>query len=109
MKQYRAVTPSAPSKGLKNHEGQPVVPFKGKTCGVSFENGEAQFNDLTTGLKRVGLTAEQAATSMVQDFGYEVFIVGDSGQETPFIPHQKKTTPTVAGASRSKASPAAGG
>lgn len=99
---YKAITPTAPKEqggpGKTDKDGNPIAAFKGITAGVRFEEGIAVFNDAHPKLKRLGLTAAQAATIMVNDFGYQVCVVKDDGSLEPWTPpvQRKKKKPASA-------------
>lgn len=64
MKRYRAVAPSAN--------------YSGKTCGIRFDDGKATFDDLTV-REDIGLSADQIAKIMVNDFHYDVSVINEAG------------------------------
>lgn len=82
MLRFHAITPTHNKTDAK---GEPLVEFKGKTCGISFVDGEAYFDDISVP-KSLGKRAEQIAREMILDFGYTVEVIDENGERMPFDP-----------------------
>jgi hypothetical protein len=84
MIRYKA---TAPAQGMRDPKtGEPVEAFKGKTCGIQFQDNVAIFDDITAKNIKMDRTALQIAHSLKDDFGYTVTQIDEIGVESPFNP-----------------------
>jgi hypothetical protein len=88
MIRYKA---TAPAQGMRDPKtGEPVEAFKGKTCGIQFQDNVAIFDDITAKNIKMDRTALQIAHSLKDDFGYTVIQIDENGAESPFNPAPPK-------------------
>jgi hypothetical protein len=88
MIRYKA---TAPAQGMRDPKtGEPVEAFKGKTCGIQFQDNVAIFDDITAKNIKMDRTALEIARSLKNDFGYTVTQIDENGAESPFNPAPPK-------------------